>query len=77
MQSQMKSHYHDLGLGAQLASPAGRLLRVHDVFVPRHNQEKSRAIPTQFRHMSRKVVVFDNGSIAPLKEIQQYYTRLA
>ncbi len=64
---------HQLTVGDRLASPAGRLLKVADVFVPRHNRDKSRAIPSQFRHLNRKVVVFANGAIAPLRDIQARY----
>jgi len=64
-----------LNTGDLVRSPAGRQLEVHDVFVPRHNLEKSRDIPAQFRGMNRKIVVFHNGSMAPLREIQAIYQR--
>ncbi len=63
----------ELTHGARIATPGGRLLCVNDVFVPKHNYEKSRELPARFRTFSRKVVVFDNGSIAPLQEIQRHY----
>lgn len=63
-----------LSSGDTLSSPAGRSLKVADVFVPRSNREKSQSIPSQFRNFNRKVVVFENGSIAPLKDIKYYYT---
>lgn len=66
-----------LSHGDQVASPGGRLLLVDDVFVPRHNQEKSRDLPARFRSLNRKVVVFKNGSIAALRDIQINYRVLA
>ena len=67
----------ELASGDKVASPAGRLLLVEDVFVPRSNREKSRTLPSQFRNLNRKVVVFKNGSLAPLKEIQTHYRQIA
>lgn len=62
-----------ISAGARLASPAGRTLLVADVFVPRSNAAKSRTLPARFRHFNRKIVVFANGSIAPLQEIKARY----
>ncbi len=59
--------------GTPISTPGGRVLIVNDVFVPKHNHEKSRDLPARFRSLSRKVVVFDNGSIAPLQEIHRHY----
>ncbi|WP_086931831.1 hypothetical protein [Agarilytica rhodophyticola] len=64
---------YELSMGDKVTSPAGRLLRVADIFVPRSNKDKSRSIPAQFRTMSHKIVIFENGSMAPLREIKSHY----
>jgi len=66
-----------LSVGDKLTSPAGRLLKVMDVFVPRNNLHKSKSIPSQYRNFNRKIVIFANGSIAPLREIQAQYKIVA
>lgn len=68
-----KDQAREICSGTRLTSPGGRLLRVRDVFVPKSNSEKSKTLPAQFRHLARKIVVFDNGSIAPLSEVQNFY----
>lgn len=65
---------HKIDCGVQLASPAGRLLRVKDIFVPRHNKSKGEMLPSRYRNHARKVVVFENGTLAPLSEIEKRYT---
>lgn len=59
--------------GTHLTSPGGRLLQVHDVFVPKFNSEKSKYLPTQFRNCNRKIVLFKNGAVASLREVQRHY----
>lgn len=59
--------------GKKVISPAGRYLIVDDVFVPKNNVVKSRELPSRFRNLSRKLVVFMDGSMAPLAEIQSVY----
>lgn len=59
--------------GMPITSPGGRRLEVGDVFVPKHNLTKSRSLPPSFRNVARKIVVFSNGSIAPLAEVQQRF----
>jgi hypothetical protein len=59
--------------GMPITSPGGRRLEVGDVFVPRHDVTKSRSLPPSFRHVARKVVVFRDGSIAPLSEVKQRF----
>lgn len=59
--------------GMSITSPGGRRLEVGDVFVPRHDVSKSRLLPPSFRHVARKVVVFRDGSIAPLAEVRQRF----
>ncbi len=66
-----------LSRGDLVTSPAGRRLLVKDVFVPRSNRMKSQELPARFRTLSRKVVLFKNGSVAPLQEIQANYTVVA
>lgn len=68
-----KNEHKALSQGDQVTSPGGRLLLVDDVFVPRSNQMKSRSLPARFRSLNRKVVVFKNGSIAALHDIQCNY----
>ncbi len=70
-------HIQNLSSGDMVSSPAGRSLKVADVFVPRHNRDKSETIPSRFRNFNRKVVVFDNGSIAPLTDIKYNYKLIA
>ncbi|MFT5082973.1 MAG: hypothetical protein ACI9Y1_001010 [Lentisphaeria bacterium] len=65
-----------LNTGDQLASPAGRALQVADIFVPRSNREKSKTLPSRFRSLNRKIVIFVNGSMAPLADIEANYRRL-
>lgn len=59
--------------GMKLSSPAGRLLLVSDVFVPKNDPCKGRNLPASFRSASRKVVVFSDGSLAPLAEVKQRF----
>jgi len=59
--------------GVKIASPAGRRLEVGDIFVPRNDQTKGRQLPASFRNMGRKVVVFRDGSIAPLAEVKRRF----
>ena len=59
--------------GDRVESPGGRLLMVDDIFVPRHDREKGQRLPSRFRQSPRKIVVFQNGSIAPLQDIQANY----
>ncbi|MFL0802771.1 MAG: hypothetical protein K6L81_03575 [Agarilytica sp.] len=73
MDSIVKSPIKELSQGDQISSPSGRHLLVDDVFVPRHNKEKSLNLPARFRGLNRKVVIFRNGAIAPLKEVQANY----
>lgn len=63
-----------LSQGDWVASPAGRRLLVEDIFVPRSNKVKSRILPARFRSLGRKIVVFQNGSISPLKDVQAHYS---
>ncbi|MFL0809243.1 MAG: hypothetical protein K6L76_02395 [Agarilytica sp.] len=63
----------NLNKGDRVESPGGRQLLVDEVFVPRYNQEKGHSLPARFRQCSRKVVVFHNGSIAPLQDIKAHY----
>ncbi len=76
LESIVTSPIKELSQGDKVASPSGRLLLVDDVFVPRHNKEKSLGLPARFRSLSRKVVIFRNGAIAPLKEVQANYQAL-
>lgn len=71
------SNRRPLCAGDKVTSPAGRQLLVADIFVPRSNADKSRTLPSQFRNLSRKVVVFANGSIAPLQDIKAHYRLIA
>ncbi len=75
-ESGVKSPIKELSQGDQITSPSGRHLLVDDVFVPRHNKEKSLSLPARFRSLNRKVVIFKNGAIAPLKEVQANYQAL-
>ncbi len=68
---------HQLDPGVQVASPAGRLLRVKDIFVPRHDKSKGELLPSRYRNHARKVVVFENGTLAPLSEIEKRYTLIS
>jgi len=63
----------DLRPGMPITSPGGRRLEVGDIFVPRHDLTKSRLLPPSFRNIARKVVVFRDGSIAPLTEVKQRF----
>lgn len=63
----------DLKPGTPISSPAGRRLEIGDIFVPRNDQEKSRSLPTSFRNLGRKVVVFRDGSIAPLADVKRSF----
>lgn len=59
--------------GMPVASPGGRRLEVGDVFVPRNERAKGQSLPTSFRNLPRKVVVFKDGSIAPLADVKRYF----
>ncbi len=59
--------------GMPITSPGGRRLEVGEIFVPKHDLTKSRVLPPSFRGLSRKVVVFRDGSIAPLAEVRQRF----
>lgn len=59
--------------GMPITSPGGRRLEVDDIFVPRHDLTKGRSLPPSFRNVARKVVVFRDGSIAPLSEVRQRF----
>ncbi|PCK03560.1 MAG: hypothetical protein COA42_20680 [Alteromonadaceae bacterium] len=59
--------------GTRVLSPGGRPLVVDAVFVPKHDASNGRRVPSRFRHLSRKLVVFADGSMAPLAEIKAYY----
>ena len=63
----------DLSPGMPITSPGGRRLEVDAVFVPKHDMAKSRSLPPSFRNVGRKVVVFRDGSIAPLAEVKQRF----
>ena len=63
----------DLCPGMPITSPGGRRLEVDAIFVPKHDVTKSRLLPPSFRHVGRKVVVFRDGSIAPLAEVKQRF----
>ncbi len=69
----VRSPINALSCGDHVASPSGRHLQVDDVFVPKHNKEKSHNLPARFRSFNRKIVIFKNGAIAPLKEVQANY----
>ena len=59
--------------GMPITSPGGRRLEVGEIFVPKHDLTKSRVLPPSFRGLGRKVVVFRDGSIAPLAEVKQRF----
>ena len=63
--------------GIRLRSPAGRLLEVSDVFVPRNNPDKITLVSTLFRNSSRNVVVFKNGSMTTLSDVRARYQLVA
>lgn len=63
----------ELKPGIPVTSPGGRRLEIGDIFVPRHDTRKSRSLPPSFRYLTRKVVVFKDGSIAPLAEVKQRF----
>lgn len=59
--------------GFALQSPGGRRLEVGDIFVPRHDHIKSQKLPASFRNHSRKIVLFRDGSIAPLADVKRRF----
>ena len=69
----MRTHSVDLSPGQIVSSPGGRSLVVGDIFVPKNNSAKSHALPAQYRTLSRKVVLFSNGSVAKLRDVQERY----
>lgn len=62
--------------GMPVTSPGGRRLEVGDVFVPRNDKLKGRCLPSAFRQLGRKVVVFKDGSIAPLADVRRHFSEL-
>ena len=56
--------------GIKVVSPAGRSLIVSNVFVPKTNQVLAAKLPSRFRALGRKVVVFQDSSVMPLSEMQ-------
>lgn len=69
----MLAQEFDLKPGVPLTSPGGRILEIGDIFVPRHDMNKGARLPSSFRNLSRKVVVFKDGSIAPLAEVKRRF----
>jgi len=69
----MLAQEFELKPGVPVTSPGGRTLEISDIFVPRHELSKSTRLPSSFRNLSRKVVVFNDGSIAPLAEVKQRF----
>ena len=59
--------------GTELTSPGGRRLQVSDIFVPRNDILKGRQLPTSFRQLGRKIVLFRDGSVVPLAEVKQRF----
>lgn len=66
-------HNIQLKPGMPITSPAGRQLEIGDIFVPKNDQAKGRRLPTSFRNLARKVVVFRDGSIAPLADVKRCF----
>lgn len=60
--------------GVELIDPIGRKHIVEDIFVPKNSRQKSATIPSSYRNMGRKVVVFTTGSIMKLSEAEQRYS---
>ncbi|TVZ41048.1 hypothetical protein P886_0387 [Alteromonadaceae bacterium 2753L.S.0a.02] len=60
--------------GVALVDPIGRRCVVSDVFVPRNQPGKSAAIPSSFRNLARKIVVFHSGGVMHLSDIERRYS---
>lgn len=69
----MQIHSIDLSPGQIVSSPGGRNLKIGDIFVPKNNSAKSHMLPPQYRSLSRKIVVFSNGSVAKLRDVKERY----
>ena len=65
---------NDIRPGATLTDPLGRRLEIQDVFVPKNQRNKSAQLPAAFRQLSRKIIVFQSGSIGHFADIAKRYS---
>ncbi|NIB43893.1 hypothetical protein HBA55_30100 [Pseudomaricurvus alkylphenolicus] len=67
----MKTFINQVNPGDVLITPGSRHLMVSDVFVPRNSPGVR--VPSQFRSYARKIVMFQNGTVAPLADVKRHY----
>ncbi len=60
--------------GDTVISPAGRMLSVKDIIVPKNAKSMQASIPTQFRYSGRKIVLFQNDTATTLAVVNSLYT---
>lgn len=70
----MISDHSAIRPGVRLTDPIGRQIEVRDVFVPKNQRAKSECLPSAFRQLGRKVIVFDSGSIGHMADIARRYS---
>lgn len=60
--------------GATLVDDIGRRHQIEDVFVPKNAGHKRYGLPSAFRDMPRRVIVFKSGSVALSSDIERRYS---
>lgn len=60
--------------GIMLTDPIGRKLQIHDVFVPKNQRAKSASLPSSYRQIGRKVIVFTTGAVMHLDDAARRYS---
>ena len=63
-----------LKANCRLKDPLGRIFKVADIFVPKNHPEKADQLPSSFRYLGRKVVVFESGGIMHMNDIKRRYS---
>ncbi|VUD67468.1 hypothetical protein TDB9533_03808 [Thalassocella blandensis] len=60
--------------GIMLTDPIGRKLQIRDVFVPKNQRVKSASLPSSYRQIGRKVIVFTSGAVMHLDDAARRYS---
>ena len=60
--------------GILLSDPIGRTLKIQDVFVPKNQAAKSANLPSSYRQIGRKVIVFTSGAVMHLDDAARRYS---
>ncbi len=60
--------------GLTLKDPIGRMFKVSDVFVPKNQLAKSASLPSSYRRIGRKVIVFTSGAVIHVDDAIRRYS---